>query len=293
MRFHLSLIALYFLTFLLIFSSINSQDKQLEEVTPVNLINKAIEWGEQITGYDNLSCIGNSTVEIFEGKERKSKTEIISRLYWELPDKLSLSVISAKKEAGKKMSANIFGNVFFKNCMEKEININNRISVPTPFQKNGYTLYNFSIDGLINVDEDKFYVIKFWPKSENRPLLKGEIWISDYDYSVVRVNWVFNDPTAYYMPRIKDIRFDTQYMRYEQKFWLPYQSTIEAHFKLLFSKEQLVRRTTEYSDYVVNIERNKIKDTLYSQKESLRKIYDFERNVLRKSEKDTVIIKTQ
>lgn len=104
--------------------------------------------------------------------------------------------------------------------------------------------YTFNIVGQDTLDTGLAYVLAITPKTENKYLIQGRIWVNAKDYSIVRVEGQpARDPSFW----VHEIHFIHTYQRVGQ-FWLA-SSTHSTSEIRIFGRSEL---TIENSNYALN-----------------------------------------
>jgi hypothetical protein len=104
--------------------------------------------------------------------------------------------------------------------------------------------YKFNMVGQETLDTGPAYVLAIVPKTENKYLLDGKIWVNAKDYSIVRIEGQpARDPSFW----VHDVHFVHTYQRVGQ-FWFA-SSTHSTSEVRIFGRSEL---TIENSDYALN-----------------------------------------
>ena len=104
--------------------------------------------------------------------------------------------------------------------------------------------YTFNVLGQDTLDSGPAYVLAIIPKTENKYLIKGRIWVNAKDYSIVRVEGQpARDPSFW----VHDVHFIHTYQRVGQ-FWFA-SSTHSTSEIRIFGRSEL---TIENSNYALN-----------------------------------------
>ncbi|MEG9438556.1 hypothetical protein JAO29_20640 [Edaphobacter sp. HDX4] len=104
--------------------------------------------------------------------------------------------------------------------------------------------YKFNMLGQDTLDTGPAYVLAIVPKTDNKYLIEGRIWVSATDYSIVRVEGKpARDPSFW----VHDVHFVHTYQRVGQ-FWFA-SSTHSTSEIRIFGRSEL---TIENSDYALN-----------------------------------------
>lgn len=104
--------------------------------------------------------------------------------------------------------------------------------------------YRFNMVGQDTLDTGPAYVLAITPKTQNKYLIDGRIWVNAQDYSIVRVEGQpARDPSFW----VHDVHFVHTYQRVGQ-FWFA-SSTHSTSEVRIFGRSEL---TIENSDYALN-----------------------------------------
>ena len=110
--------------------------------------------------------------------------------------------------------------------------------------------YTFNVLGQDTLDSGPAYVLAVTPKTENKYLIQGRIWVNAKDYSIVRVDGKpARDPSFW----VHEVHFIHTYQRVGQ-FWFA-SSTHSTSEIRVFGRSEL---TIENSNYVLNPPNNRI-----------------------------------
>jgi len=77
--------------------------------------------------------------------------------------------------------------------------------------------YKFNVVGRETLDTGPAYVLAIIPKTENRHLIDGKIWVNAKDYSIVRIEGQPAKSPSFW---IKSVHFVHTYTK-QGPFWLP------------------------------------------------------------------------
>ena len=104
--------------------------------------------------------------------------------------------------------------------------------------------YTFNMLGRDTLDSGPAYVLAIIPKTENKYLIQGRIWVNAKDYSIVRVEGQPAQNPSFW---VHDVHFIHTYQRVGQ-FWFA-SSTHSTSEIRIFGRSEL---TIENSNYVLN-----------------------------------------
>ena len=105
--------------------------------------------------------------------------------------------------------------------------------------------YDFSLVGMEDLDGRSNYVLEVSPKTRNKFLILGRIWVDAEDFAVARVE---GQPAKNPSVWIRSVKVVQQYGRKGQ-FWLPVKNESLAQARIFGATEVVI----EYSDYVTSI----------------------------------------
>jgi hypothetical protein len=105
--------------------------------------------------------------------------------------------------------------------------------------------YSFELIGRDYVNQRPAYVIAIAPKTQNKYLIQGKIWVDLDDYAIVRIEGKPAQSPSFW---IKNIHFVHTYQK-NGLFWLPISDRSVTDARILGSSEL----TIEYFDYAPNV----------------------------------------
>ena len=105
--------------------------------------------------------------------------------------------------------------------------------------------YDFSLVGMEDLDGRSNYVLEVSPKTRNKFLILGRIWVDAEDFAVARVE---GQPAKNPSVWIRSVKVVQQYGRNGQ-FWLPVKNESLAQARIFGTTEVVI----EYSDYVTSV----------------------------------------
>jgi outer membrane lipoprotein-sorting protein len=103
--------------------------------------------------------------------------------------------------------------------------------------------YNFELEGYETTPDGGQYILKLMPKTKNKFLYRGKIWVDAKDFAVVRIEGEPGKNPSFW---IKKTDIAHRYMKIND-FWLPAENHTES-FVRLGGKATL---SIEYSDYKI------------------------------------------
>lgn len=113
--------------------------------------------------------------------------------------------------------------------------------------------YTFKLLGQDTLDTGLAYVLMITPKTENKYLIQGRIWVNDKDYSIVRIEGrPARDPSFW----VHDVHFIHTYQKVGP-FWLA-SSTHSTSEIRIFGRSEL---TIENSNYALDPPKNHAAET--------------------------------
>lgn len=105
--------------------------------------------------------------------------------------------------------------------------------------------YSFATMGEDYVNERSAWVLALTPKTQNKYLIKGRIWVDPEDYAIVRIEGKPAKNPSFW---IKSVQFVHTYQK-SGPFWLPGSDRSVTDARILGATEL----TIEYFDYAPNI----------------------------------------
>jgi len=170
----------------------------------------------------------------YRGFPSNRDADMTVKVNYRSPDKKEFLVVSAN-------GSNFIINHVFKRLMEAEREAvkpeNQRRTALSPEN------YDFRMEGFRNTSTGGEYVLQVRPKSENKFLIRGKIWVDARDFAVTRIQAEPAKNPSYWIKRT-----DVEH-RYEKvgDFWLPAVNHSES-FLRLGGRATL---TIQYKDYTV------------------------------------------
>jgi hypothetical protein len=104
--------------------------------------------------------------------------------------------------------------------------------------------YTFEMAGMETVNDRAAYVIAVAPRTSNKYLMKGKIWVDAEDYAIVRIEGQPAKSPSFW---IKSVRFVHTYAR-QGAFWLPASDDSVTDARILGATDLKI----EYFGYLAN-----------------------------------------
>lgn len=104
--------------------------------------------------------------------------------------------------------------------------------------------YSFEMAGTDNVNERRAYVLVITPKTQDKYLMQGRIWVDVADYAIVRIE---GEPAKNQSFWIKSVHFVHTYEK-SGSFWLPVSNRSVTDVRIFGVTEVRI----EYIDYATN-----------------------------------------
>lgn len=192
-----------------------------------NMMRHDAERKSEMTGY--------TAVRRYAAVNRDRRAEMVVRVNTSHDGTKQFTIVS---EAG---SSAIRKHVFYKilneegNSSRRETRDSTRI---TPAN------YTFNLVGRETLDSGPAYVLLIVPKTDDKYLIKGKIWINAKDYSIVRIE---GQPARNPSFWVHDVHFVHTYQRVGQ-FWLASSTDTTSEVRV-FGRSEL---TITDSDYALN-----------------------------------------
>lgn len=101
--------------------------------------------------------------------------------------------------------------------------------------------YSFSIVGEESINQRPAYVIEIAPRTQNKYLIKGRIWVDAEDYAIVRIEGTPAKNPSFW---IKHVHFVHTYQK-SGPFWFPATDRSETDARIIGTTELAI----EYFDY--------------------------------------------
>lgn len=166
--------------------------------------------------------------------------------FWEHPDNFAQE-ITAHRAYGNSGVFFPLGVIF--DFSEDRIEIGGE-SVLLPFAEGAEKTYNFKYGSQVMMEDILVNEIIVEPKSQETAAVFGNLWISEIDYNIVRIELEFNEAA---MPMfLKKLKLNIKKARFFQKYWLPFEQETYIGFKLLSFLEGSGERIIRYTNYELN-----------------------------------------
>jgi len=110
--------------------------------------------------------------------------------------------------------------------------------------------YEFTLVGTEVLNGRSNYVLELDPKTKNKFLIRGRIWVDAEEFAIARVE---GQPAKNPSFWIRSVHVVQQYGRNGQ-FWLPARNQSQAQAKIFGATEVLI----EYSDYVTSVRQARV-----------------------------------
>lgn len=209
----------------------------------------------EFTAYTKISSLINT-----KRSDRPDTTrsgfiwETSTRGYWKAPNSYK-EVITARKQAAIfPAELNLASARNLPNLNEDRVIFYNR-KVVGPTAPDAFDYYEYRMLDTIAVNNVLVWHIKMTPKSNVVPLFEGTISVADSTFLVMEVDVRGND--ALNEPPFTGIELRQQFAVYEDRFWLPMQSTILFIPQMSFAGRTTgvhIVQTSVISDYKINID---------------------------------------
>lgn len=104
--------------------------------------------------------------------------------------------------------------------------------------------YSFDMLGTDSINDRPAYVLAIAPKTKNKYLVQGRIWVDRDDYAIVRIEGQPSKSPSFWIERV---RFVHNYQK-SGSFWLPMSDRSVTEMRIFGTTELRI----EYFDYVPN-----------------------------------------
>lgn len=170
----------------------------------------------------------------YHGFPSDRQAEMVVHVNYSSPNKKEFTVIS---ESGSKF---IIDHVFKKLLEGEQEAANDENQRRTALSEENY---DFQMDGYENTPSGPRYVLQVIPKSKNKFLYNGKIWVDAKDFAVTQIEAIPAKNPSFW---IKRTNIEHRYEKVDE-FWLPAENHTESLIKL-GGRADL---TIEYKDYKV------------------------------------------
>ena len=197
-----------------------------------------------LTNLEQKNALRAAALEQFEGKRTyrmqyrgfpsDRDAEMVVKVSFRAPNSKEFTVLS---QTGSKF---VIDHIF-KKLLEGEqeaLKAENRQDTALTRQN-----YNFELSGYDTTPEGGQYVLKLLPKTKNKFLYRGKIWVDAKDFAVVRIE---GEPGKNPSMWIKKTGIAHRYVKVEG-FWLP----AENHTESLIRLGGKATLSIEYQDYKI------------------------------------------
>ncbi len=160
--------------------------------------------------------------------------DMVVRINYQAPDKKQFTIVS---ESG---SGSVRDRVFKKLLEAEQESMrleNQRLSAITPEN------YQFQMSDYEKSDTDEYYVLNAQPRSENKFLFRGRIWVDAKDFAITRVE---GEPAVNPSWWTEKTDFKRRYQKFGD-FWLPESNESETKVRVFCTAVLYI----EYRDYQI------------------------------------------
>jgi len=140
--------------------------------------------------------------------------------YWEQPDKYKEIISSRRQSANIPAEGNLVAVGEMLNFNKNRIELG-EYNVVSPTAEDAIDNYNYYLLDTVYIDEKAVFVLEVEPKNEYGPLFRGEIYIADSTYDVVKVDVGFSKGLTF--PFLSNARYYQDFAPVDGDFWLPVQ----------------------------------------------------------------------
>ena len=162
------------------------------------------------------------------------EADMVVRIDYEAPNKKDFTIVS---ESG---SDSVRHRVFRKLMQAEEESMRNENQQRSAVTPENYT---FQVSDYQQTDTDEFYVLEAKPRSKNKFLFRGRIWVDAKDFAITRVE---GEPAVNPSWWTVKTEFKRRYQKIDD-FWLPESNESETKVRV-FGTAFL---TIEYHDYQI------------------------------------------
>lgn len=170
----------------------------------------------------------------YHGLFKERDAEMVVKVHYSAPDSKQFTIVSA---TGSKF---VIDHVFKKLLeAEKDASAGEKRSECALSRDN----YDFSLVGYETTPQGTQYILSLQPKTDNKYLYRGKIWVDANDFAVVRIEGEPNRNPSIWITKTD---FAHQYTKVDG-FWLPSQNETETSVRF-GGKSKL---SIEYQDYKI------------------------------------------
>ena len=170
----------------------------------------------------------------YRGFPSDRNAEMVVKVTYNAPDTKQFTVVS---ETGSKFVIEHIFKKLLEGEQEAANEENRRHSALTTEN------YDFTAAGYEVTPSGAQYVLNLWPKTKNKFLYRGKIWVDAKDFAVVRIE---GEPARNPSMWIKKTAVDHRYMKVND-FWLPAENHTESSIRL--GGEAIL--SIDYEDYKI------------------------------------------
>lgn len=170
----------------------------------------------------------------YSGFFRDSSAEMIVRVRFTAPNSKEFTVVS---ESGSRF---VIDHIFKRLLQSEQEATRSENRDATELTRNNY---QFELAGYQNTPEGGFYILTLLPKTRNKFLYRGKIWVDARDFAVTRIE---GEPGRNPSMWITRTDFEHKYRKVDD-FWLPSENHTETMVRL-GGRSTL---SIEYQDYKI------------------------------------------
>lgn len=170
----------------------------------------------------------------YHGLFKERDAEMVVKVHFNAPNSKQFTIVS---QTGSKF---VIDHVFKKLLEAEQDATTGKKSNQCALSRDNYT---FSLVGYETTPQGLQYVLSLQPKSNNKYLYRGKIWVDGKDFAVVRIE---GEPSRNPSMWITRTDFSHQYTKIDG-FWLPSQNSTETSVRF-GGKSKL---SIEYQDYKI------------------------------------------
>ena len=180
--------------------------------------NEQLQWTQHLRSYEA------------ENTRMHKKGELLARVRYDAPDQKAITVIN------RNGSGSIQGRVFDPLIKAEKESADPKVRATTEICRRNY---EFTFDRF-DVAESA-YVFRMAPRTENRYLVRGEIWVDAHEFAVRRIE---GEPAQKPSFWVRKTHFVHEYRKFGD-YWFPVSNRTEVELKLLGNS----KLTIEYKNY--------------------------------------------